>query len=308
MKEENQTLLKDFLIVGFSDLPQLQVPLCAAFSVIYLLTLAGNLLIMATIYSNSHLHTPMYFFLTNLSFNDICYTSVIFPHMLANFFMDGTHISFIACLLQVYFFMFVVVVEYILLSVMALDRYVAICNPLRYMVIMNKAVCFRMAVGTWAVSFLVPLPHTVLLSQLSYCESHTINHFFCDITALMKISCSNTHSIETLTYIMGAIVALLCFNLIIISYVNIASSILKIKTKGGRHKAFSTCASHITVVVIFFGSLFGTYLRPTSTYLMRDTKISSLSYIALTPLCNPIIYSLKNTEFKNALRKTKNAL
>ncbi|XP_069057632.1 olfactory receptor 5V1-like [Pleurodeles waltl] len=191
---------------------------------------------------------------------------------------------------------------------MALDRYVAICNPLRYMVVMNKAICFQLAVGAWVVSFMVPIPHTVLLSQLSFCESHTINHFFCDVTALMKISCSNTNSIETLTYIIGATVALFCFNLIIVSYINIASSILKIKSKGGRRKAFSTCASHITVVVIFFGSLFGTYLRPTSTYSMRETKISSLSYIALTPLCNPVIYSLKNTEIKNALRKTKNTL
>ncbi|XP_078510109.1 olfactory receptor 1G1-like [Lissotriton helveticus] len=308
MKEENQSSIKDFLIVGFLDLPQLQVPLWAAFSVIYLSILVGNLVIMATIHSKSQLHTPMYFFLTNLSFTDICYTSVIFPQMLAHYFMGNTHVSFTACLMQVYFFMFFVFVEYILLSVMAFDRYVAVCNPLRYLVIMNKSVCFRLAVGTWAVSSLVPLPHTVLLSHFSFCKSHTINHFFCDLSALMKISCSNTHTIETLTYIIAAVVAFFCFNLIIISYVKIASSIFKIKSKGGKHKAFSTCASHLTVVVIFFGSLLGTYVRPTSTYSMRDTKISSLSYIALTPLCNPIIYSLKNTEFKNALRKKKNTL
>ncbi|XP_078510151.1 olfactory receptor 1-like [Lissotriton helveticus] len=187
---------------------------------------------------------------------------------------------------------------------MALDRYVAICNPLHYMSIMNMTVCIRLAAGTWVLCFLITLPHTILISKLSYCDSHTINHFFCDVTALLKLSCSSTHTIETLTYILSAILTLMCFLLIIISYINIASSILKIKSKVGRHKAFSTCASHLTVVVLFFGSIFGTYVRPTSTYSVN--KISSLSYIGLTPLCNPIIYTLKNTDFKNALKKANN--
>ncbi|XP_078510159.1 olfactory receptor 1G1-like [Lissotriton helveticus] len=306
MKEDNQSSKKDFLIVGFSDFPHLQVPLFATFFLIYLLTLMGNFLIIATVYSNSHLHTPMYFFLTNLSFTDICYTSVIFPQMLAHFFQEGTHVSFTECLVQVYFFMVMVVVEYLLLSVMAYDRYVAICKPLHYMTIMNTSVCIQLALGTWISSFLIPLAHTVSFSHLSFCTTHTINHMFCDITALLKISCSNKHSIETLTYIVGPIVALTSFSLIIISYINITSSILKIKSKEGRQKTFSTCVSHLTVVVLFYASLFGTYVRPTSTYSMRDNKIASLSYIAVTPLCNPIIYSLKNTTFNNALRKTMN--
>ncbi|XP_078510150.1 olfactory receptor 1E16-like [Lissotriton helveticus] len=186
---------------------------------------------------------------------------------------------------------------------MACDRYVAICNPLRYTSVMSSCLCIRLALVTWVVSFLVPIPHTVLLSQLSFCESHTINHYFCDVTALMKISCSGTSTIEILNYVMAAIVALMSFNVIIISYINIISSILKIKSKGGRHKAFSTCLSHLTVVVLFYGSLFSTYVRPTAAYSVN--KISSLSYIAVTPLCNPIIYTLKNTEFKNALMKSK---
>ncbi|XP_078510158.1 olfactory receptor 1G1-like [Lissotriton helveticus] len=307
MNEENQSLKKDFLIVGFSDFPHLQVPLFAAFLLIYLLTLMGNILIIATVYSNSHLHTPMYFFLTSLSFNDVCYISVIFPQMLAHFFQEGTHVSFTECIIQMYFFMVMVVVEFLLLSTMAYDRYVAICNPLHYMTIMNTSVCVQLALGTWVSSFLIPLAHTVLFSHLSFCTNHTINHFFCDLTALLKISCSSTQTIETLTYVMGPILALTSLFLIIVSYIHITSSIMKIKSKEGRKKTFSTCVSHLTVVILFYGSLFGTYVRPTSSYTMRDNKISSLSYIAVTPLCNPIIYSLKNTTFKNALKKTMNA-
>ncbi|XP_078507315.1 olfactory receptor 5V1-like [Lissotriton helveticus] len=308
MKEENLSSVEGFLIVGFSDLPQLQVPLFTAFCIIYLMTLAGNLLIMATIYSNSHLHTPMYFFLTNLSFLDISYTSVVFPQMLAHFFQKGRYISLTNCLLQAYFFMMMVSTEYLILSVMAYDRYVAICNPLHYMALMNNAVCIRLAAGSWVVSFMVPISHTVLVSELSFCGSHTINHFFCDLTALLKMSCSNTHIIETLTYIFGATLLMMSFLLIIISYVYITKSILKIKSRGGRNKAFHTCASHLTVVILFYGSLVSTYVRPTSTYSMKENKILSLSYIAVTPLCNPIIYTLKNTEFKSVLRRPRNVL
>ncbi|XP_069506106.1 olfactory receptor-like protein COR4 [Ambystoma mexicanum] len=306
MEGGNLSSLQQFIIVGFSDLPQLQVPLFVAFLLLYLITLVGNLLIMSTIYANAHLHTPMYFFLSNLSFIDISYTSVIFPKMLAHFFQEGIHISMTECLLQMYFFIVMLSTEVVFLTVMAYDRYVAICNPLRYSTIMSKAVCLRLAVGSWTVGFMDALPHTLLLSKLSFCKSHNINHFFCDVTALMKISCTSTLIVEVVTYIMGAILTVMSFVLIIISYVNIASSILKIKATGGRHKAFSTCASHLTVVILFYGSLFSTYMRPTSTFSMQSNKILSLSYIAITPLCNPIIYSLKNTDFKNVLRKTKN--
>ncbi|XP_069057633.1 olfactory receptor 5V1-like [Pleurodeles waltl] len=188
---------------------------------------------------------------------------------------------------------------------MAYDRYVAICNPLRYTSIMNKAVCFCLAVGCWLFGLSIPATHTVLLSSLSFCESHTINHFFCDVTALMKLSCSNSNSFEILTYTVGAIVGILSFVLVIISYINIVSSIIKIKSLGGRQKAVSTCASHLTIVILFYGSVCSTYMRPASTYSVKDNKIMSLSYIAVAPLCNPVIYSLKNKEFINALRKTK---
>ncbi|XP_069506044.1 olfactory receptor 5V1-like [Ambystoma mexicanum] len=302
MGGENWSTAEGFLIAGFSDLPQLQVPLFAALLLVYLMTLAGNLLIMATIYCNVHLHTPMYFFLSNVSFIDICHTSNIVPELLVHFFQEGLHMSMTECLLQVYLFMGMVCTEVLILTVMAYDRYVAICNPLRYMTIMNKDVCMQLAVGSWAVGLLVAVPYVALLSGLSYCGTHTINHIFCDLTALMKISCSSTRRIEVLIYVSGSMITMLSFVLIITSYINIASCIMKIKSSGGRRKAFLTCASHLTVVLLFFGTMCSTYIRPTSTYSMKENKILSLSYITVTPMCNPIIYSLKNAEVKKGLR------
>ncbi|XP_078510132.1 olfactory receptor 5V1-like [Lissotriton helveticus] len=307
MNKENLSSPEYFLIIGFSDIPQLQIPLFVAFLVVYLLTLVGNLLILTTTYSNSHLHTPMYFFLTHLSFLDICYISVLFPQMLAHFFLEGILVSFTECLLQLFFFLDMLTVEILLLTVMAYDRYVAICNPLRYMTIMNKAVCMWLAAGSWGVGLINAFPHIVLVSNVSFCNSHIINHFFCELTALLKISCSDTFSNETLIYISGVVIGITPFILIIISYSKIAASIMKIKSKSGKDKAFSTCASHLTVVVLLFACLCSMYMRPTSTYSTKDNKIMSLSYVAVTPLCNPIIYCLKNTEFKKALRKSKKA-
>ncbi|XP_069506141.1 olfactory receptor 1L4-like [Ambystoma mexicanum] len=306
MERENQTLSHKFIIVGFSDYPQLQVPLFVAFLLIYLLTWLGNVSIMVIVYANSKLHTPMYFFLTNLSCLDITYTTIIFPKMLANFFMELMQMSLSECLMQIYFFIAVVCTEFFLLAVMAYDRYVAICDPLRYIVIVNKPLCIQMAVGTWAVSLIVPIPHVIALSRLTFCASRTINHFFCDLTALMKLSCTSTQTVETLSYGMGALVGVLPFGLTITSYINIISTILKIKSTEGRRKAFSTCGSHLTVVIMFYGTLLSTYMRPTSTYSIKTNKLLSLTYVAVTPLCNPIIYSLKNKELKNTLRKKKN--
>ncbi|XP_069506126.1 olfactory receptor 1G1-like [Ambystoma mexicanum] len=188
---------------------------------------------------------------------------------------------------------------------MAYDRYVAICHPLRYMTIMNHSVCMCLAAACWVMGLIEPIGHTIEMSKLSFCQSHTINHFFCDIAVLMKLSCSSTLTIELLTYIIGSLCTVISFVLIITSYINIISSILKIQSITGRHKAFSTCASHLTVVFVLYGSVFVTYFRPASTF--SDNKISSLAYIAIAPVCNPVIYSLKNTELKKALRNNKNS-
>ncbi|XP_069057636.1 olfactory receptor 5V1-like [Pleurodeles waltl] len=306
MEAANVTRADGFHLLIFSDHPQMQIPLFVVFVLIYPATLMGNLLVMTIIYGSSHLHTPKYFFLSNLSFIDIIYTSVIFSKMLAHFFRQKTYISFTECLLQVYFFMAMVTLEFILLAVMAYDRYVAICNPLRYMTIMNKVVCFRLAAGSWVLGLMDVIPHTVLISGLSFCSSHEINHFFCDVTVLLKLSCTSTLIIEALSYFLGVTVALMSFLLIITSYISIISAILKLKSMQQRQKAFSTCSSHLTVVILLYRSVCSTYLRPTSTYSMKYNKIASLSYITVTPLCNPIIYSLKNKEFKNALKRTNN--
>ncbi|XP_078510127.1 olfactory receptor 1G1-like [Lissotriton helveticus] len=303
MNKENLSSPEYFLIVGFSGIPQLQIPLFVAFLIVYLLTLVGNLLILTTTYSNSHRHTPMYFFLTHLSFLYICYVTVLFPQLLAHFFLDGIKVSFTECLLQLFFFLGMVTVEVLILTVMAYDRYVAICNPLHYTTIMSKAVCMWLAAGSWGVGLINAVPHIVFVSKLSFCNSHIIDHFFCDLTALLKISCSGTFNNEALIYISGVVIGITSFILIIISYSKVAASIMKIKSKSGKDKALSTCASHLTVVVLFFASLCSMYMRPTSTYSTTDNKIMSLSYVAVTPLCNPIIYCLKNTEFKKALRK-----
>ncbi|XP_078510182.1 olfactory receptor 5V1-like [Lissotriton helveticus] len=300
---ENQTNFSEFIFVGFSELPQLQVPLFCAFLLIYLTTLTGNFLIVAVICFNSSLHTPMYFFLANLSILDMSYTSSTFPKLLANFLLDCPCISLTGCLLQFYLVLCMLCTEFILLTVMAYDRYVAICNPLRYAVIISKVLCMKLSAGIWLFGFLEPIPYTVLFAGLSFCKTNRINHFYCDITALLDLSCTSTRNIENVTYFLGAALVMTTLFLILISYIHIISAILKIQTKEGRHKTFSTCASHLTMVILFYAAILIMYMRPATTYSMNQNKIFSLLYTALTPLLNPFIYSLKNRDLQNALTK-----
>ncbi|XP_069098972.1 olfactory receptor 5V1-like isoform X2 [Pleurodeles waltl] len=305
MKEDNETWTNTFFILGFGGCQELQILFFCCFLLIYLVALTGNLLIVAIVCLNTHLHTPMYFFLTNLSCLDIICTTLVFPRMLTSFFLGGSYVSRSECLLQMYCFHSMLSTECILLAVMAFDRYVAICNPLRYSTIMNTNMCILLAAGTWLVGLLEVMPYTVLISRFSFCGSHTINHFLCDMTPLLKLSCTSTQTIITLTYILGPLGGVVPFGLIAVSYIKIISSILKIQSTEGRQKAFSTCASHLTVVILYYVSLCFTYMRPASTYSKYNDKLMSLLYIAVTPLCNPIIYSLKNKEFKKAIRKSK---
>ncbi|XP_069057623.1 olfactory receptor 1G1-like [Pleurodeles waltl] len=305
MAAENETVSTDFFLVGFSDVPRLQGLLFGSFVSIYLMIITGNLMIMTVVYSDLRLHTPMYFFLTQLSFVDIGCTSVIFPKMLAGFFLQHIRIAFKACILQLYFFILFVALEIVLLSIMAYDRYIAICNPLHYATIINKEACLKFATGAWIVGFLEPIVPSILISNFSFCQTHKINHFFCDLTAMMKLSCTSTRNVEIINFTLGVLLPISSVILVTTSYMKIISAIIKIKTTAGRKKAFSTCASHLTVVALYYGSLMFVYLRPASSYSVGQSKVISVLYLALSPMCNPIVYTLKNQEFKNALKRRK---
>ncbi|XP_030042674.1 olfactory receptor 5I1-like [Microcaecilia unicolor] len=247
----------------------------------------------------------MYFFLSNLSILDICCTSVTLPKMLEIILSPSKSISFHACMTQLFFFLYFTGTELFLFSAMAFDRYVAICKPLHYYLILNKSICILLAAASWLGSFLAVLPVVNGVSQLSYCESNEINHFFCDPTALMKLSCSDTRDLETLIFANGIVIAFAPFLITLISYIFIISSVLKIQCTEGRHKVFSTCSSHLTSVILFYGTIICIYMRPASMYSPAQDKLFSLLYTALIPMLNPIIYSLRNREIKNAFRKIR---
>ncbi|XP_029437230.1 olfactory receptor 1019-like [Rhinatrema bivittatum] len=305
MGERNQTSVAEFILLGFSDHPLLQGLICGTVLLIYPISMLGNLGFLMLMCADPHLHKPMYFFLSHLSILDILCTSVTLPKMLASFILQSNSISFHACMTQLYLFLFFTATELFLLSTMAYDRYVAICNPLRYSLIMKKSVCVLLATGSWVISFLDMLPVIDIISQMSYCNSNEINHFFCDIIALMKLSCSDTDSLETLIFAEGFLVGFIPFLLTLISYIFIISAILRIRCTEGRHKAFSTCASHLTSVILFYWTIFCIYMRPSSMYSPAQDKFFSLLYTALLPMLNPIIYSLRNREIKNTLRKIR---
>ncbi|CAH2322333.1 olfactory receptor 1019-like, partial [Pelobates cultripes] len=283
---------------GLSDLPQLQFPLFVAFVLVYTTIVLSNLVIFVSVICCSHLHTPMYMFLCNLSVLDISYTSTILPKLLVMLFTQCKTISFVECMIQVYFFMFFVCTEVLVLSAMAYDRYIAICFPLSYFHFMSPNHCTTLIVAVWIIGLIEPLLHTVFICNSTYCSSHHIDHFFCDVSPLMKLSCSYTLIIEIWTYILGFLIGICMFTFIVISYVFIISAILNIKSAGGRHKAFSTCASHMTCVIIFYGTMFCLYIKPTSMYSPRQDKFYALLYVILIPLLNPLIYTLKNKDFK----------
>ncbi|NXM72686.1 O10C1 protein, partial [Serilophus lunatus] len=299
----NQTSVITFVIMGFSHQKDTKVIFFILFLCIYIITVPGNLIILLAINMDPALHTPMYFFLGNLSFLEVCYTSVTLPKMLVNLLSGNTSISFAGCAAQLYFFLFFGASECCLLAAMAYDRYQAVCNPLHYMGIMNKKVCVQLAASSWVCGNLVALGHTTFIFSLPFCGSNTINHFFCEIQPVLMLVCGDTYWSEILIILTAACVVLMPFLLILVSYGLIISSILKIKSAKGRYKAFSTCFSHITVVTLFCGTAVFTYLRPKSSYSLDVDKVLSLFYSVVTPILNPVIYSLRNREVKGALFK-----
>ncbi|KAM4707073.1 olfactory receptor 5V1-like [Discoglossus pictus] len=300
----NWTSEKDFTLAGLSNDHVIQSFLFLIFLFLYLISLGGNLTITTTIWMNHQLHTPMYFFLGNLSVLDICYSSVTVPKMLVGLIGGSNEISYRGCITQLYFYVSCCSTECLLLSIMGFDRYVAICNPMHYPTIMCKQTCLLLSISLWLVGFISSVIHTVFTARLQYCSSHKISHFFCDIPPMLKLSCSDTFLNKILILTAGGFLGLSSFLLTLISYIQIIYTILKIHTKDGRSKTFSTCASHLTVVVLFFGSISFMYMRPTSSTSLDQDQLVSLLYAVVTPALNPIIYTLRNKEVKTALKKT----
>ncbi|XP_031798341.1 LOW QUALITY PROTEIN: olfactory receptor 5F1-like [Sarcophilus harrisii] len=273
MSGENYTTVTEFILLGLTDSPELQIILFILFLVIYTLTLMGNSGMIILIKIDSQLHTPMYFFLTNLSFNDIFYSSTITPKMLVDLLSERKVISFAGCFLQLYVFIALTTTECILFGLMAYDRYVAICNPLLYPVIMSRAVCLKMAMGAFTAGFLNSIIHTSYISSLSYCGSNVIHHFFCDSSPILKLSCSDTQMNETIIFICVGVNMLGALLIILTSYIYILFSILRLNSVEGKRKAFSTCASHLTAIGIFYGTELITYLCPSSKYSPIKEKL-----------------------------------
>ncbi|CAM4571576.1 olfactory receptor 5AR1-like [Caretta caretta] len=308
MEEGNHSEVTEFILSGLTDRPELQVPLFVVFLLIYGITLVGNGGMILLITIDPQLHTPMYFFLSNLSFCDLCYSSIIFPKMLLNFFAESKSISYTACAVQMYLFVAFADVGCLLLAVMAYDRYVAICNPLLYMVTMSRQLCKELVAGVYAVGFVDSMIHTCFTFRLSFCSSNIINHFFCDVPALLALSCSDTRINEIVVFAFMCCITVSSFVTVLLSYVYIISTILQIRSAEGQRKAFSTCTFHLTAVVLLFGTVIFVYLRPTSSYSMDTDKTASVVYMLGIPMLNPLIYSLRNTEVKDALRKAMNKL
>ncbi|XP_048350095.1 olfactory receptor 5V1-like [Sphaerodactylus townsendi] len=302
-KAVNQTSVQEFILLGFSNHPELQIFLFLIFFIIYTVAFMGNLLILLVVIADSRLHTPMYFLLGNLSFIDICYMSGTVPQMLANFLHEAKTISYSRCMAQIFTLISCVGSECILLAAMAYDRYVAICHPLLYMVIMNRRVCLQMVAASWSGGFLNSLVHTLLTSALSFCGPREIRHFMCDVPPLLELSCTDTALNNMVLHTASVFIGISPCLFIVISYIFIAFAVLRIHSSEGRRKAFSTCTSHLTVVITFFGTALFNYNRSNGGHSLDTDILISTLYCIVTPTLNPIIYSLRNQEVKEALKK-----
>ncbi|XP_054826048.1 olfactory receptor 1052-like [Eublepharis macularius] len=303
MADRNTTRVTEFILQGFTENAEVQISLFVIFLIFYLFTLVGNLGIVVLIRSSPQLHTPMYFFLRHFSFMDACITSTIAPKMLLNFVMKSKVISYSGCIVQFFMFCTFTDVEAFILVVMAYDRYVAICKPLSYSVIMSKPLCILLLSGAYVGGIVSSLIHTCASLRLSYCGKNYVNHFFCDLAALIALACSDTSLNEVLLFTFGTLVE--GFNILTIftSYAFIIMTIVRMHSTEGRLKAFSTCASHLTTFALFHGTILFMYFRPSSKFSMDTDKRVSVFYTLIIPMLNPLIYSLRNKEVKDALRK-----
>nr|XP_060639230.1 olfactory receptor 5V1-like [Anolis sagrei ordinatus] len=300
MDIKNQTELTNFILLGFSTLEDINILVFVGFLAIYLFTVMWNAFIILITILDQRLKTPMYFFLGNLSFLDISYTTTTVPQMLGHLLTEKNSISYMGCVFQLYFFFSLLGTECLLLAVMAFDRYVAICNPLRYMEIISKSTCFQLSLVCWAGGFLNSAIHTVYTFRLPFCGNNQIDAFYCDIPPLLKLSCGDISLNQMLLLYIGLLIAWAPFISILVSYAYIIATVLKIHSPGGKQKAFSTCTSHLTVVLLYYGSAIFSYLKPISTDSSNNSRLIPLIYSILTPLLNPVIYTLRNHDVKKA--------
>ncbi|XP_054849870.1 olfactory receptor 6N1-like [Eublepharis macularius] len=303
MDLSNHTRVNEFIITGFPNLQNIKVPIFVLVLIMYTLSLTGNLVIVFITRHEPSLHTPMYFFLGNFSFLEICFTSVTVPTMLVDLMRENNIVSFNNCLAQIYFFHGLGGVECLLLAAMAYDRYVAIRSPLRYNTIMSSTVYIQLAAWSWVIGLVLPLIPVILISRLNYCDSHVVDHFFCDILPLLRLVCNRTQLNEMLSFFICSFILVGSFTVTIVSYAAIIITVLRIPSSAGRKKAFSTFASHLTVVGVFYGTMMFIYVRPTRNLSFNMDQVVAVFYCLVTPVLNPIIYSLRNKEVKTALKK-----
>ncbi|KAM7120423.1 olfactory receptor 6B1 [Molossus nigricans] len=301
MEGENQTRVSRFILVGFPGSWGVRAMVFLVFLVAYLLTVAENTLIILLVQQNRPLHKPMYFFLANLSFLETWYVSVTVPKLLFGVWSVSNSISFTHCMIQLYFFIALMCTECVLLAAMAYDRYVAICRPLRYPTLMSHALCFRLALASWAIGFGISLAKIYFISRLRFCGPNVINHFFCDISPVLSLSCVDMSTAELVDFILALVIFLVPLSITVLSYGCILATVLRMRT--GKQRAFSTCASHLVVVTIFYSATIFMYARPRAIHAFHLHKVVSVFYAVVTPALNPFIYCLRNREAKEALKK-----
>ncbi|XP_036772331.2 olfactory receptor 5K1-like [Manis pentadactyla] len=303
MIEENHSLTNEFILIGFTDHPELKTILFVVFLTIYLITMVGNLGLVALIYMERRLHTPMYIFLGNLALMDSCCSCAITPKMLENFFSKDRMISLKECMAQFYFLCLAETADCVLLAAMAYDRYVAICRPLQYHTMMSKKLCIQMTTGAYIAGNVHSMIHIVFLFRLTFCRSNQINHFFCDVLPLFRLSCADPYINELMILIFSGLVQIFSITIVLVSYLYILFTIFQMKSKEGRGKALSTCASHFLSVSMFYGSLLFVYIRPNALKEGDKDLPVAIFYTLVIPLLNPFIYSLRNKEVINVMKK-----
>ncbi|KAG5200132.1 olfactory receptor 8K3-like [Ovis aries] len=303
MEEHNRTVLTEFILMGITDRPELQAPLFGLFLIIYVTSVVGNLGMVILTKVDSRLQTPMYFFLRHLALTDLGYSTAVGPKMLVNFVVGQNKISYRLCATQLAFFIVFIISELFILAAMSYDRYVAICQPLLYAVIMSQRVCWALVVIPYLYSTFVSLLVTVNIFNSSFCGYNVISHFYCDSLPILSLLCSNTHEIELIILVLSGFNLIFSLLIVLVSYLLILTAILRMKSAEGRRKAFSTCGSHLTVVTVFYGTLIFMYVQPESSHSFDTDKVASIFYTLFIPMLNPLIYSLRNKDVKYALQR-----